>query len=116
GLTFDSWLQTALEIETPDETMQIVRVNPEQLRRVGVTAVRALDCADDQSALGVVQRAVVLRQQLAVVRTRFEKGVGQVFLQDAVGGSHYDRALDRVLKLAHVARPTVSQQRRSRFP
>jgi len=92
--------------------VQIFHVDAEFVRRPGKTHAGLLhDCAQD-SALGVKHRCVVAASGVAgQFRSGLDDLLRQIFNFNPFPGTQHHGALQRILKLAQVAGPTVGPDR-----
>src|SRR5262249_39334838 len=84
--------------------------DPQRFSRARVVAPEALESLEDVHALGLGERRLP-RQLRRGTELKPGRDVGrQVLGLDAVAPGQDGRALDRILELAHVARPRVAEQ------
>src|SRR5205814_1203836 len=94
-----------------DLAVEALAVDPEQPRGLVLVAAALAQRGGEQPALGLLERRHVAQIQGGSVGGREPAhGGGQVVERDRLGRRERERALDRVLELAHVAGPGVGAQ------
>ena len=91
-------------------------IHAENARRLALVAARALERLQDRELLDFRQRVMRRNHEAGLVRQAFgiANGRRQIVNGDVRPFGDDDRALDDVLELAHVSRPSVAQQRLAR--
>src|SRR5688500_9090379 len=83
----------------------------EHLRRLGGGPVAGFERGEDRMALDLSQRRP--GNPWPVDRARLDR-FGEIALVEELALAHHHRALERVLQLAHVARPAMPEDPRAR--
>jgi len=97
-----------LRARAPHHPVERRAVDAERARRLGALAARAVERGADARRGGAVEH--VLQRAVGGGRRAGALLEQQVLGRDRVAPHEHDRALDRVLQLAHVAGPAVRGQ------
>src|SRR5262249_35104113 len=106
----DSFFQLRFETHRSDQSMKIVRMHTQLLSRLHITSVGLRNRGENQLPLGLEQSPMVSRLRRIRRRNRLKYCLGQILGTDEFRFSENNRVLNRILELAHVARPTVIEQ------
>src|SRR5688500_10140710 len=92
--------------------MEVVRMYAEEARRTRVALSRALEGTDDELALRLLERGVVVERRGCRCEGVAKTG-RQIVGQDVFARAECERLLDDVFELADVTRPVVLLDRKS---